>query len=151
MSTSFCSGNSHTRCFCYLQLWANSTWSTKCLPPIAGISPACLLLVLENHRYIQQERMGCFVPIWLLSRRKVTWGFSGSSFNVSFQIKWLCLSSPGISPTWQIPVWSHDWPVISKAVATISLHLTNVAIIGALFCLEWQVPLLQKNTWIFIS
>lgn len=150
MSTSFGSGNSRTRCFCYLQLSANGTWST-CLPPIAGISPAYLLLVLENHKYVQQERMGCFVPIWLLSRRKVTWGFFGSSFSFfSFQIKWLCLSALGINPIWQIPVWSHDWPVISKAVATISLGLTSVEM-GALSCLEWQVLLLQKDTWIFIT
>lgn len=112
----------------------------KCLPPVAGISPAYLLIVLENHKYActgEDDEVRLFVPIWLLNRKKVTLGLSGSSFNfISLQIKSLCLSALGINPTWQIPVRSHDWPVTSKAVVTISLDLTTGEM-GALSPLEW--------------
>lgn len=69
-----------------------------------------------------------FVPIWLLNRgeKKIACGLSSSSLNsFSLQIKWLCLSALGIKPTSWIPVRSHDWLVISKAVATVTLDLTT--------------------------
>ena len=111
-------------------------------------------VVLENSKYVcmgEGEQVRLSEPIWLLNSKKKSLGASLAALLTSPAYRsngyafLLLMWTPH-----QIPVRSANWPVISKAVATVSLDLTTGEM-GAFSLMECQVPLFQKDTQLFTA